>query len=110
MGNRAKMYFKSCILLILFASDSLSISLDADNSQFDEIKKEIKQLEDNIIQTLEYKTRQEMALHGGSYNYFCPLGMQGGYIADSQITASSADRSTSWKPHKARLNGDTGWY
>ena len=39
------MYFKSCILLILFASDSLSISLDADNSQFDEIKKEIKQLE-----------------------------------------------------------------
>ena len=43
--NRAKMYFKSCILLILFASDSLSISLDADNSQFDEIKKEIKQLE-----------------------------------------------------------------
>ena len=40
---------------------------------------------------------------------FCPLGMQDGHIADSQITASSV-HSTLWAPYKARLNGGTGWH
>jgi len=53
--------------------------------------------------------RALIAADGRSYNYFCPLGVQNGRIADSQLTGST-EHPAPWQAKMGRLNGPNAWH
>jgi len=55
------------------------------------------------------RMRGLFANDGNSYNYFCPLGVRNGVIANSQMTAST-EYSANWMAYKGRLDSGTGWH